>query len=208
MMCVCDGCALHVHICGLCGVGNVYVCIGHVCVWCVCPKCAYVSAPASRAPGGPLPAAAGLRPGPRGVGPSAPRRPFRYTGHVGGPWRGLGGRPLLGGGGGICPDEPRSCTGLCSACVLQARPLCFLPAGTQRGAHSVLAGAWCLSSKDPSCQGRRRERRQFDPWAGKIPCRRAWQTHSTVVAWRIPWTEEPAGLQLMESQKSLTWLRN
>ena len=30
---------------------------------------------------------------------------------------------------------------------------------------------------------------------GKIPWRREWEfTHSTTLAWRIPWTEEPAGL--------------
>ena len=27
-------------------------------------------------------------------------------------------------------------------------------------------------------------------------------THSIILAWRIPWTEEPGGLQSMESQKS------
>ena len=27
-------------------------------------------------------------------------------------------------------------------------------------------------------------------------------THSSVLAWKIPWTEEPGGLQSMESQKS------
>ena len=26
-------------------------------------------------------------------------------------------------------------------------------------------------------------------------------THSSILAWRIPWTEEPGGLQSMESQK-------
>ena len=33
-------------------------------------------------------------------------------------------------------------------------------------------------------------------------------THSCVLAWRIPWTEDPAGLQSMGSQKSRTWLSN
>ena len=32
-------------------------------------------------------------------------------------------------------------------------------------------------------------------------------THSSILAWEIPWTEEPGGLQSMESQ-SLTQLRN
>ena len=31
-------------------------------------------------------------------------------------------------------------------------------------------------------------------------------THSSILAWRIPWTEEPGGLQFMESQKSRTRL--
>ena len=29
-------------------------------------------------------------------------------------------------------------------------------------------------------------------------------THSSIVAWRIPWTEEPGGLQSMEVTKSWT----
>ena len=30
-----------------------------------------------------------------------------------------------------------------------------------------------------------------DPW------RRKWQAHSTILAWRIPWTQEPGGPQSM-----------
>ena len=41
----------------------------------------------------------------------------------------------------------------------------------------------------------------FDPWVGKIPWRRKCQTHSSIVAWRIPWTEEPGGLQSTGSQR-------
>ena len=26
-------------------------------------------------------------------------------------------------------------------------------------------------------------------------------THSSIIAWKIPWTEEPGGLQSMESQR-------
>ena len=33
-------------------------------------------------------------------------------------------------------------------------------------------------------------------------------THSIVLAWEIPWTEEPGGLQSMVLQKSQTQLRN
>ena len=31
-------------------------------------------------------------------------------------------------------------------------------------------------------------------------------THSSILAWEIPWTEEPGGLQSMGSQWSLLWL--
>ena len=30
--------------------------------------------------------------------------------------------------------------------------------------------------------------------------------HSSILAWEIPWTEEPGSLQSMGSQKSQTWL--
>ena len=33
-------------------------------------------------------------------------------------------------------------------------------------------------------------------------------THSSTLAWRIPWTEEPGGLQYMGLQKSWTQLSN
>ena len=31
------------------------------------------------------------------------------------------------------------------------------------------------SGKEPACQCRRHKRREFDPWVGKLPWRRAWQ---------------------------------
>ena len=32
------------------------------------------------------------------------------------------------------------------------------------------------SGKEPTCQSRRRERLGFNPWVGKIPWRREWQS--------------------------------
>ena len=46
---------------------------------------------------------------------------------------------------------------------------------------------------------RRLKRRGFNPRVRKIPWRRS-ATHSSILAWRIPWTEEPGGLQSMVSQ--------
>ena len=39
------------------------------------------------------------------------------------------------------------------------------------------------------------------------PLEKGMVTHSSIPAWRIPWTEKPGGLQSMGSWKSQTWLR-
>ena len=41
----------------------------------------------------------------------------------------------------------------------------------------------------------------FDPWVGKIPLEKSMATHSSVLAWTIPWTEEPGRLQSVGSQR-------
>ena len=38
------------------------------------------------------------------------------------------------------------------------------------------------------------------------PLEKGMAAHPSVLAWRIPWTEEPGGLQSMGSQKSQTGL--
>ena len=35
----------------------------------------------------------------------------------------------------------------------------------------------------------------------KDPLEKEMGTHSSILAWKIPWTEEPGGLQSMESQR-------
>ena len=48
---------------------------------------------------------------------------------------------------------------------------------------------------------RRHKRYRFHPWVGTIPRRRVWQSTPSILAWRIPWTEEPGGLQSVWSQR-------
>ena len=43
--------------------------------------------------------------------------------------------------------------------------------------------------------------------AWEDPLEEEMTTHSSILAWKIPWTEEPGGLQSIESQKSCTWLK-
>ena len=44
-------------------------------------------------------------------------------------------------------------------------------------------------------------RHQLDPWVRKIPWRWGKTTHSSILAWGIPWTEEPSGLQSIGLQR-------
>ena len=47
-----------------------------------------------------------------------------------------------------------------------------------------------------------RDRRpRFGPWFGKIPLEEGTATHSSILAWKIPVTEEPGGLQSTGSQR-------
>ena len=41
----------------------------------------------------------------------------------------------------------------------------------------------------------------WETWVAEIPMEEGMATHSSILAWRIPWTEEPAGLQSMGSQR-------
>ena len=54
----------------------------------------------------------------------------------------------------------------------------------------------------PECK-----RTRCNPWVRKILWRREWLTHSSIIAWRIPWTEEPYspwGRKELESVERLT----
>ena len=40
-----------------------------------------------------------------------------------------------------------------------------------------------------------------ETWVQVDPLKKEMAAHSSILAWRIPWTEEPGGLQSMESQR-------
>ena len=44
-----------------------------------------------------------------------------------------------------------------------------------------------------------------EKWVGSLnwedPLEKETATHSSILAWKIPWTEEPGGLQFMGSQR-------
>ena len=45
------------------------------------------------------------------------------------------------------------------------------------------------------------KRRGFNLWVRKIPVEKGMATHSSILAWRILWTEEPVWLQLVGLQR-------
>ena len=58
------------------------------------------------------------------------------------------------------------------------------------------------SGKESVCQCRRRKRHRFNPWV-EDPLEEEMATHSSIPAWKIPWTKEPGGLQSMGSQRTI-----
>ena len=57
------------------------------------------------------------------------------------------------------------------------------------------------SGKEPTFQYRRHKRCRFSPLNREDPLEESMATHSSVLAWRIPWTEEPGGLWSIELQR-------
>ena len=67
-----------------------------------------------------------------------------------------------------------------------------------------IASNGCSVGKESSCQC---WRPRFDPYVLEDSLEKEMATHSSVLAWEIPWTEEPGGLQSIRSQ-SQTQLSN
>jgi len=61
---------------------------------------------------------------------------------------------------------------------------------------------WCLSGKESTYN----EETQVWSLGWEDLLEKEMATHSSILAWEIPWTEETGGLQSLGSQKSWTWL--
>ena len=60
------------------------------------------------------------------------------------------------------------------------------------------------SGKESACQCRRRKRCRFNPYTEEDPLEEEMAAHFSILAWRIPWTGEPGGLQSMGHKESDT----
>ena len=72
----------------------------------------------------------------------------------------------------------------------------------------LTASQVALVVKIPPANAEGLERCWFDPWVSKIPLEEEMATHSSILAWRIPWTGKPGRLQSvgLQSQTRLKWL--
>ena len=59
--------------------------------------------------------------------------------------------------------------------------------------------------KNPPASARDTREKMQEMWVQSLgqedPLEQEMATHSSILAWRIPWTEEPGGLQSMGSQR-------
>ena len=61
---------------------------------------------------------------------------------------------------------------------------------------------WCLSGKEFTCNAGDLQETRVQSLGWEDPLEKETATHSSILAWEIPWTEETGGLQSMESQES------
>ena len=81
--------------------------------------------------------------------------------------------------------------------VAQSRTRMKRLSSSGKGAEEL---PWWLSGKESAYQRRRRRRCGLNPLGRKDSLEEEMATDSSILAWRIPWTEEPGRLQSMESQ--------
>ena len=79
---------------------------------------------------------------------------------------------------------------LCSTRVL----LCFPPYSQTLPTYSFCSPGG-TSGKESACRSSTHKRHGLDPWIKKIPWSRKTATQPSILAWKIPWTEEPGGIQ-------------
>ena len=48
-------------------------------------------------------------------------------------------------------------------------------------------------------------RPEFDPWDQEDPLEKEMATQSNILAWKIPWTQKPGGLQITQSKSLKNW---
>ena len=79
----------------------------------------------------------------------------------------------------------------------------FRPNQCESGSHTLLLSVPQMHKVIQTVKNLPEMQETQVSWVGKIPLEKGMATHFTILAWRIPWTEEPGRLQSMglQSQK-------
>ena len=75
---------------------------------------------------------------------------------------------------------------------------CKIPWTEEPGIRASLVVQWV---KNPPAMQETQETRRFDSRVKEDPLEKGMATYSSILAWKIPWTEEPGGLQSKGSQR-------
>ena len=71
----------------------------------------------------------------------------------------------------------------------------ILDAGERQcGVHYIFHLPGGASGKEPACKCRKRNETRVQSLAWEDPLEKGMAPHSSILAWIIPWTEEPGGL--------------
>ena len=57
------------------------------------------------------------------------------------------------------------------------------------------------SAEESTCHCEERQETQVQPLGGEGPLEEEMATHSSILAWKLPWTEEPGGVESKELQR-------
>ena len=97
-------------------------------------------------------------------------------------------------------DLPQSLLTLFQTADFLASVICSLRSTILYCITTVHSGLpmW-LSGKEPTSQCRDTEDMSYTPWSGRSPLEKAMALHSSTLAWKMLWREEPGRLQSMGS---------
>ena len=71
----------------------------------------------------------------------------------------------------------------------------------QMGSRRLAQERWRRLADPSGAEGARGKELALRSLSGKDLLEKEMATHSSILAWKIPWTEEPGGLQSKESQR-------
>ena len=97
-----------------------------------------------------------------------------------------------------CLENPRDVEAWWAAVYGVAQSRTWLKRLSSSSSRPPLGLPWCSDSKESTCNV---GEPGWIPGSGRSPLEEGMATHSSILAWEIPWTEESGGLQAMGSQR-------